>query len=438
LSGAVAIFDRNPVTGVLTQGPGLPCVSETGSGGTCVDGVALSGPTALVMSPDGRNVYVGTNGSQAVAVFDRDLATGALTQKEETEACIGNSVLDATCAEGRGLYHVFDLAISPDGRSVYVISFLGMIAVLDRDPVSGALTQKPGTEGCLVSGDDTQGCAVVPGLAWAQGLAMGPEGATVYVAGDSAIHIFDRDEATGALAPRSGVAGCVSETGSSGACTDGFGLQGAFAVSLSPDGRSLYAATLDGAVVVFDRDPATGAVTQKAGRLGCISDDGTGGACTDGNALDGAVDLTVSPDGGSVYVAAQFSYAVAVLDRDPRTGQLRQKPGTAGCIDDRSGDACLPGTALTGPTSIAVSADGRNVYMTSVLSDSISVFARDLSVYDLDGDGQVEPLTDGVMLLRYTFGFRGAVLIDSAVNFLHCRRCTAEEIATYVESVFGN
>jgi DNA-binding beta-propeller fold protein YncE len=66
-------------------------------------------------------------------------------------------------------------------------------------------------------------------------------------------------------------------------------------------------------VAVFDR-AADGTLAQKPGTAGCISD--TGGACGDGTALDGAQAVTVSPDGGSAYVAATTSDAVAVFDRE--------------------------------------------------------------------------------------------------------------------------
>lgn len=48
-------------------------------GGACRHATALSGAHRLAASPDGMNVYVATGVSNAVAVFDRDSVTGALT-----------------------------------------------------------------------------------------------------------------------------------------------------------------------------------------------------------------------------------------------------------------------------------------------------------------------------------------------------------------------
>jgi DNA-binding beta-propeller fold protein YncE len=88
-------------------------------------------------------------------------------------------------------------------------------------------------------------------------------------------------------------------------------------VTISPDGASAYAASFSSnAVAIFDRNPTTGALTQKPGTAGCISETGTAGACVDGTALDGAVSVTVSPDGTSAYVASLGGDAVAIFDRD--------------------------------------------------------------------------------------------------------------------------
>jgi len=69
------------------------------------------------------------------------------------------------------------------------------------------------------------------------------------------------------------------------------------------------------AVAALKRDTTTGALTQPAGTAGCVSETGTAGACTDGANLDGAIIVVVSPDGADVYVGAQVSDAIAVLPR---------------------------------------------------------------------------------------------------------------------------
>jgi DNA-binding beta-propeller fold protein YncE len=128
------------------------------------------------------------------------------------------------------------------------------------------------------------------------------------------VAVFDRAP-NGTLTQKPGTAGCVSETGA-GPCAEGVALDGAFSVTVSPDGASAYAASLHSdAVAAFDRAP-NGTLTQKPGTAGCVSETGAG-PCADGVALDGAVSVTVSPDGTSAYVASLSSDAVAVFDREP-------------------------------------------------------------------------------------------------------------------------
>jgi hypothetical protein len=50
---------------------------------------------------------------------------------------------------------------------------------------------------------------------------------------------------------------------------------------------------------------------------------------------------------------------------------------------------------------------------------------------DVDGDGTVQPLTDALLILRYAFGFRGAVLVSGAVDAA-CTRCDAPAIEDYL------
>jgi hypothetical protein len=57
------------------------------------------------------------------------------------------------------------------------------------------------------------------------------------------------------------------------------------------------------------------------------------------------------------------------------------------------------------------------------------------NVLDLDEDGFVLPLTDGLLFLRYLFGFRDAALITGAVTMPGCMRCTADEIEDYIATL---
>ena len=355
--------------GDLTQKPGLAaCVSDTGAG-PCADGTALAYAANVAVSPDGRSAYVVSQVSNAVAVFDR-AADGSLTQKPGTAGCVSDTGA-GPCADGTALNLASGVAVSPDGQNVYVASYTsGAVAVFDR-ATDGTLTQKAGTDAC-VSDDGTGPCIDGTALAGAFDVTVSPDGANVYVASavSGAVAILAR--APGGTLTQS-LGACISDTGA-GPCFDGRALAGASAVTVSPDGVSVYVASSDAdAVAVFDR-AAGGGLTQKLGTAGCVSDTGAG-PCADGTALDLPSSVAVAPGGGSVYVASPNSSAVAVFDR-VADGSLTQKPGTSACISDTGAGPCADGTGLDHAAAVSVSPDGQSAYVASAEGDAVSVFVR--------------------------------------------------------------
>ncbi len=88
------------------------------------------------------------------------------------------------------------------------------------------------------------------------------------------------------------------------------------------------------------------------------------------------------------------------------------------------------------PSVAWVEGSGFVVVWTSQFQDgsSYGIFGRRLGLsadFDIDGNGAVDPLTDGVLALRYAFGFRGATLIAAAVG-AGCTRCDAPSIEAYL------
>jgi hypothetical protein len=57
--------------------------------------------------------------------------------------------------------------------------------------------------------------------------------------------------------------------------------------------------------------------------------------------------------------------------------------------------------------------------------------AANLAIFDVDGNGSTEALTDALLILRYVFGFRGATLTAGAVGG-SCSRCDAAAIEPYL------
>jgi len=65
-----------------------------------------------------------------------------------------------------------------------------------------------------------------------------------------------------------------------------------------------------------------------------------------------------------------------------------------------------------------------------VVDDCASAVAS--CTLDTDGNGSVDALTDGLLAIRHMFGSTGDSLIDSAMG-VGCTRCTAAEIDTYMD-----
>jgi DNA-binding beta-propeller fold protein YncE len=373
-SDAIAVFDRDRRTGALTQlGGAGGCVAARGAEG-CGRAIGLDGPNSLALSPDGRFLYATSRDAGSVTVFHRDRKTGALQQLPPGSGCVsGLPVLG--CASGRALVGPDAVVVSPDGENLYVGSFFGNAVAVFKRAKNGVLYQAAGPEGCIA--EAISGCATGVALGAPEGLAISPDGRSLYVAGalSDAVAVLDRDAAAGgALSQPGGAQGCVADQPLAG-CAVGVELAGANALAVSPAGRDLYATSLfSNSVTSFSRSVA-GVLTQKSGTAACLIYLRAAG-CSFGRAMVAPEGLAVSADGASVYVAAFETGAIDVLDRERESGVVVQKPGKAGCLASIKVPDCTRARALAGVSSIAVSPDGRNVYSTAFGSDAVDVFRR--------------------------------------------------------------
>ena len=229
----------------------------------------------------------------------------------------------------------------------------------------GAVSLQRGKAGCFAAKRfDT---------CWRDGTLKGAEiplvsadGRNLYVAGyqGDALHVFDRDPITGRLTKPRGKASCFSE--SLEVCTHVRGFDEPLEFALSRDGADLDALAGDSdSLAIFDRDPNTGALHQKDGTAGCISATGAGG-CQADPLIDEPSVITISPDGKSVYVVNARTEALLVFSRDPATGDLTQVPGVAGCLSTvQGGITAACGHAPLGRTleRLQVTPDGTYVYL---------------------------------------------------------------------------
>jgi hypothetical protein len=200
---------------------GQSCISKAGAGGCAVlpQAAALSAATGVVVAPDGADVYVGAN--SGVAHFRR-AADGTLTYAN----CVDTNIALAPCAspsppDGGAALSVnsINLAISPDGKHVYAVSWFDALVWWTRDPGSGDLTWG----GCRDAASDSAtnnrcgaGTTFAGGnfpagsMAFSQGIAVTPDGQTIYIADQSeGLLQAQRNTTTGVPTPTA----CFNTTG---------------------------------------------------------------------------------------------------------------------------------------------------------------------------------------------------------------------------------
>jgi hypothetical protein len=370
------------------QGPGSCFAWRRHRGGCTIDPLfaAARGTSDLAISPDGRNVYAALGGPaeqddagphlrSAVVVFVRNPATGRLHRLAGAGGCVREKGGEG-CASARALRSVDTIEVSNDGRHLYLASNDG-IAVLRRDPSTGALSQAPGLEGC-VSLRNIPGCGVI--RSWdspfpaSPGFALGPRGHYVYLLGDGSLAVFTRARTTGALTQLAGEAGCVKPKPADG-CARGPSMVLFDTVTVSPDGRHLYRmSTLEPPELqLLRRERGSRVLRAVRSRGGCVSDGGVMG-CVPLRGVSYIDDGTWSPDGRNLYGVSEDD-GTAIFARNGRTGGLRQLPGAAGCVVEAPDAGCGSARGVEGGRYPAVSPDGRNVYVNGGFS--LVAFARD-------------------------------------------------------------
>jgi sugar lactone lactonase YvrE len=350
------------------------CVANGGANG-CVDPPQdpLGNARSVAVSPDGKNIYVASFDGNSVTAFTRDPLKGAFA----FQGCIANDGANGCVDPPQdSLSGATGVAVSPDGKSVYVASYASTsVTHLTRDLSTGFLAY----QGCIANGG-ADGCVdpLQDSLAGAFGVAVSPDGRSVYVAsvaGDSITHLT-RDTSGGLTHGFIGYQGCIANGGASGCVDppkDSLGV--ASGVAVSPDNQSVYVASDGGkSVTHLTRDTSGGLTHGFIGYQGCIADRGANG-CVDPpqDSLSGAFGLTVSPDNQSVYVASLRANSITNLTRDTSSGFLAYQ----GCIANGGANGCVdpPQDSLANALELAVSPDGKSVYAAAPYANSVTWFA---------------------------------------------------------------
>ncbi|MCI0394733.1 MAG: beta-propeller fold lactonase family protein [Chloroflexi bacterium] len=338
----LTVFDRNAGTGELSF------VMSTSN-------VDLNGPAMVEVSPDGTQVYVTAIDSDSFLIYSRNAGSGIV-------------VLDTVWTNGdgggvvTGLDYPYGVVASPDGRFIYVTSFFSNAIVTFYRDEDGFV----GYEGALVDNTNLYR-AYLP--------AISPDGKHIYVSGgstsgnqdDGYVTAYERDILDGSLTfvqhrYEGQLIGCTI------ICFYISGLSGAWGITVSPDGNNVYVAGYyDDAIVRFIRNPFDGTLTY-GGRITnslAQTEPGEGIDAIEAEGLDGAMNVKVSPDGQYLYATGYDSDALAVFARNSSNGVLTQ-------VQTLYPAAGLP--ALDGAREISVSPDGTAVYATGYQDDAVVAF----------------------------------------------------------------
>jgi DNA-binding beta-propeller fold protein YncE len=359
-ANVVDVFTRDALTGTLTLSG---CVGQHAGCATTTPAHAVAQPEAIAVSPDGKNVYAGSVGSNAIVEFARSPSTGAL----EYLGCIGQPSGCTPTSPTAAVNAPASIALSADGASLYVASeSAGAVDEFSRDASTGLLeyTGCIGESGCR--GPTASGSMFAAGS-----VAVSPDGANVYVGAEGgALSTFTRNTASGVLT----FAGCIGRLPECAKPKPEFAVNEPLSVLVSPDGANVYAGNFNNEVVdELSRNAATGTLTFK-GCIGHYAEEPA--ACTatpkgSHGVPEGPLQIAISPDGADLYVASDYS--VSELSRG--SGGILSY---AGCIGNVPGTCTetSPAEAVFFQTALAVSPNGANLYSGDQLSHGVDEFGR--------------------------------------------------------------
>jgi 6-phosphogluconolactonase (cycloisomerase 2 family) len=363
IDSGIEVFARNR-RGALRQLRGAAgCTTAIGRQG-CRRARTLQGVAALAISPDGRHLYAAASHTSTIMIFRRSRRTGILRRITGSDGCVHPRRRGRACRSGRALGGVYTLLVSPDGRNLYAGT--EAVTSFERDPRTGSLRQLPGARGCVTFGPPptSSACPTIhPEVrqsafvlqssadgAWmtvaspyalddpvifrrdaqdgslepiaplcepacepesaAGALWLSPDGQDAYVADRSGeVALWTRHPVTGQLNARQVVyrLPCGSRDG----CDR---LSASLVVSRS--GRTAYVSFEDYGVLAFSRDPATGRLSRLPGRHGCRAIRPRRPNCGSAPGLVQPIDIILPADERNLYaVSDQFS--VTALAREP-------------------------------------------------------------------------------------------------------------------------
>lgn len=435
---SLVAYARDATTGTLTFVEAFQDkdVVNASSVATMLDG--LSEIRDVVVSPDGRYVYIASHADDALVVFGRDTNDGTLSIAQvlqdpsviatrkitgATPAATIQSLKDlATAAATGGGHHLYtategfgnnqdlsvffhdpgtgalafiaastfrhvnnavfgraqSMTVTPDGGQVIVAWDSGAsgVTVLDRDASAGTLTHVQTLSGSRATGRP------------AGGLSVSGDGLHLYLTSSiyDSLTVFAWDDTTGdwqfAQDFQDETRTFIGFDIPGATIIDGLkSPRGVRPVVTSPDGTQIYAAvnSQDDAVIRFDRDAAANTHT-----VAQLIKDNTGGI----QGLASAGRAAISPDGRHVYVIGNkrdngsLRGTLGVFSLDPTSGEPRYiqafEDSAFPAID---GAVQTPGLDFT--RDVKMSPDGVFVYVVTDRDHALLVFRRDAATGEL-------------------------------------------------------
>ena len=131
------------------------------------------------------------------------------------------------------------------------------------------------------------------------------------------------------------------------------------------------------------------------------------------------------------------STANVVNNNNPKLGPLQNNGGPTLTHLPNTDSPAINAGNNTLATNAGFTEDQRGSGFPRIINATVDIGAVEAvssttQTLDIDGDGTAKPLTDGLLVLRYLFGFTNQALISSAVD-ANATRTTAPEIENYIQ-----
>ncbi len=310
-------------------------------------------PFRVAVSPDGTKVYVSDFRNNRIRQIN------VATQVVSTLA--GSST--PGYADGTGsaaqFYNPAGIAVSPDGTKLYVsdanTNLIRQINVATQvvTTLAGRVVIEPFSGSYAGGFADGTGSAAL--FAGPFGIAVSPDGTTLYVADAYNNRIRRINVATQAVTTVAGNGGSGSDDGTGELAF--FNLP--FGIAVSPDGTMLYVADLNNHRI-RQINVATQAVNTLAGSTSGYVD-GTGTVAQ----FNFPRGVAVSPDGTRVYVADSSNYRIRQINVTTRF--VNTLAGSIFGFADGTGST----VRFFDPAGVAVSPDGTTLYVADLSNNRI-------------------------------------------------------------------